>query len=380
VRTRLVAMGATALLLSALAGAGPSAPPPPHPISITVGGQSIELWPYTGNDFSGGASDPINLIFPFADPRQLRQALLSLDGARPGPFAGLPFAGCLWRDAMGDEQAVWADTEGWVGGAVQLVCVAPAAPLGDPFRVHVRFFRQGTLTLGAAHLDFLIPGTAEHEGLSWDLPREFVTYDMGRTGALTAAPVAQPLVSPGSFRAVRRPIYDAIVASGPEAAFLLNVVLGLVPVGPGDVPIPTNGNANLLASLIPFEPEQARTRTELEVVYDVNTPKPFCATGPTDFVHLQGPLRFVLTTHTNPSGFYSRTYTISGELTVTTLATGEAATAIISEEHSALLTDQTSEVKATISQTLLSSPIQALFTNLNVGRSDRYSHTVSCGP
>ena len=82
---------------------------------------------------------------------------------------------------MGYEQAAYADPEGWVGGAVQLACVQPGAPLGSPFRFHIRLFRSGEHTLGNAHFEFLIPGTAEHEVLSWDLAREFVTYDMGRT-------------------------------------------------------------------------------------------------------------------------------------------------------------------------------------------------------
>jgi hypothetical protein len=379
-RTRVVvAVCATLLLLSALAGAGLSAPPPPNPVTVVVGGQSIDLWPYTTFDFSGVPSDPINLLFPGIDPRQLRQALMSLDGVRSGPLAALPFAGCLWRDAMGEEQGAWADTEGWAGGAVQLVCVNPPAPLGDPFRVHVRFFRQGTLTLGAAHLDFLIPGTAQHQGLSWDLPREFVTYDFGRAGVLTAQPALQPLFPPGGFGTVLRPIYDALVGSGPEAAFLMTQVLGLIPTGPGDVPIPTSGAARVLQAQILFEPEQAKTRTELQVNYNVTTLKPFCATGPTDYVHLQGPLRLVLTTHTNPSGHYSRTYTVSGVLTVTTVATGKAVPATIFESHSALMNDHAAEATQLVSQTLLSRPIQALLTNLQVGQIDRYKKIVSCG-
>ena len=373
-KTRLAPWFAAVLLIPRLAGAGTSAPPPPDPVSVLVAGQQIELWPYTANDFSGTPSDPVNLIFPDTDPRELRQALMALDGTRP-EFAGLPFAGCLWRDAMGYEQTAWAETEGWAGSAVQLGCVRAGAPLGDPFRVHVRFFRQGTLTLGAAHLDFLIPGTAEHASLGWELPRSFVTYDMARTGLLTAPPTPVGLISPGTFGAVQRPVFDGLVAAG--AGDLL-ALLGLIAPASGDVPIPVSGQATILAAHIVFEPRSAKTRDELEVVYGIDAPKPFCA-GPTDFVHLQGPLRLSMTTRTSSSGDFSRTYTVSGVLTVTPLPAGHADSALVVEEHVASLTDRSSEVKQIVSQTILSRPIQALFSALSVGRSDRYSKTVTCG-
>lgn len=379
-KTRVaVAVCAALLLPPGLVRAGQSAPPPPNPVSIVVGGQSIDLWPYTASDFSGVPADPINLLLPGVDPRQLRQALLSLDGVRSGPLAALPFAGCVWRDAMGDEQGAWANTEGWVGGAIQLVCVTPTAPLGDPFRIHVRFFRQGTLTLGGTHLDFLIPGTAQHQCLSWDLPRDFVTYDLGRAGALTAPPTMQALTPPGACGTVLRPLYDAIVGSSPEAAYLMTVVLGLVPTGPGDVDIPTSGAASVLQAQIGFQPRRSRTHTVIQLDYDVTTLKPFCAAGSSDYVHLQGPLRFELTTHTNPSGYYSRSYTISGVLNVTSLATGTTTPATIFESHSGLMTDHIAEVGQLVSQTLLTRPVESLYTNLKVGHQDRFRKIVRCG-
>ena len=374
-KTRFVPLCAAVLLVPGLAGAGTSAPRPPGTVDVSVAGQQIELWPYTANDFSGTPSDPVNLVFPDTDPRQLRQALMGLDGARP-VFAALPFGGCLWRDAMGSEQAAWAEAEGWVGGAVQLACVRAGAPLGDPFRVHVRFFRQGTATLGAAHLEFLIPGTAEHEVISWELPRSFVTYDMSRTGLLTAAPTAVALFAPGTFRVVRRPIFDGLVAGG--AGGLL-AALGLNAPPSGDVPIPVTGQAAILASHIVFEPEQTKVQDAIEVAYGVNVPKPFCATGPADFVRLQGPVRFAMTIHTGADGAFSRTYTISGILTVTPLPTGTAVNGLVFEEHVALLTDRSAELKQIVSQTLLGRPIQALFTSLSVGRKDRYTASTTCG-
>jgi arylamine N-acetyltransferase len=43
-------------------------------------------------------------------------------------------------------------------------------------------------TRGAAHIEILTPGTAEHEVLSWELAKQCVAYDVGRTQTLTAAP------------------------------------------------------------------------------------------------------------------------------------------------------------------------------------------------
>ena len=201
-------------LMSLAAGVAPAweGPAAPEDLKhIEAGGESMTLWPYTTSDFES-PSDPINLVFPNADPRAIRQELLKLDGNRP-PFASLPGGNCRWTDAMGYEQAAYREPLGWVGGAVQLACVQPGAPLGSPFRFHIRLFRSGVHTLGNAHFEFLIPGTAEHQVLSWDLARNFATYDMLRTGASAVAPVG--LIPAGAFRTVRRPVYDALVQGAP---------------------------------------------------------------------------------------------------------------------------------------------------------------------
>jgi hypothetical protein len=82
----------------------PGQPPTPSGvIHVSAGGENLILWPYTTSDFET-PSDPINLVFPDADPRGIRQELMRLDGDRSGsPFAGLPFGDCRWTDAMGYE-------------------------------------------------------------------------------------------------------------------------------------------------------------------------------------------------------------------------------------------------------------------------------------
>ena len=350
---------------------------------VTAGGASLTLWPYTTSDFES-PSDPLNLIFPNADPRAIRQELLKLDSSRP-PFAAVPGSNCTWTDAMGYEQAAFAEPEGWVGGAVQLACATAGAPLGSPFRFHIRLFRQGGHTLGNAHFEFLIPGTAEHEVLSWDLARELVTFDMGRTGVLTASPSAVGLVPAGSFRTVRRPVYLGLVQAG--AGGLL-ASLGLVLPPSGDVPIPTSGQARVLVGTIDFKPAPAKTTTTTRVTYSIVVPKPFCATGPSDFVKLEGPRDFSMTVHTNRSGRYDRTYLIGGTLQVTPMAptsatsfvpVGDPVDAFVFEAHRGTLSDGQGEVTERAAQVLLGEPRQSLSWTFAAGSRDYFARQVLCG-
>jgi hypothetical protein len=350
---------------------------------VVAAGESLTLWPYTTSNFES-PSDPVNLIFPNADPRAIRQELLKLDGARP-PFATLPGGNCTWADAMGNEHAAFAEPAGWVGGAVQLACVQPGAPFGSPFRLHVRLFRSGGHTLGGAHFEFLIPGTAEHEVLSWDLAREFVTYDMGRTGVLTAAPSAVGLIPAGAFRTVRRPVFLGLVQAG---AGPLLASLGLVAPTTGDVPIPTSGQARVLVSSIDFEPCQSETTTTTRVTYSIVVPKPFCATGPYDFVKLEGPLDFSMTVHTNPSGRYDRTYLIGGTLVVTPMTptspttfiqVGDPVDALVVESHRGTLTDLRGQVTEKAAQVLLGDPTQSISWRFAAGHTDHFARQILCG-
>jgi len=166
--------------------------PPAGVIHVQAGGEKLHLWPYSTSDFET-PSDPVNLIFPNADPREIRQELMKPKGPRAFPFNLPLFGDCQWTDAMGYEQAAYGLPEHWVGGAIQLACVGEGAPLGDPFRFHVRLFRNGRHTLGAAHFEILIDKTPEHQVLSWDYARSFVTADM--TGTLLASPVTVDLIA-----------------------------------------------------------------------------------------------------------------------------------------------------------------------------------------
>jgi len=358
-------------------------------IHVSAGGEKLILWPYTTDDFEE-PSDPVNLLFPNADPREIRQELMNLDGNRSGsPFAALPLGDCEWTDGMGNEQAAFGRPERWVGGAIQLVCVHEGFPLGDPslpFRYHVRLFRIGEHTLGAAHFELLIPGTAEHEVLSWDLARSLVAYDLSRSGTVVAPVEPVGLIPAGYFRVVRRPIYNGLRGPDPvppETLFFLEQVLGLVPPdATSDVPIPTTGQALALVTAIDFVPVRSHQVTTTQVDYGVNVPKPFCADpGSPEFVRLEGRLQFTLSVSTLPSGHFERTHTIGGTLHVTPLAPvpGSPVPASIFELHRAALDDRQGQVTEKAQQSLLGDPFQSLAWSLAAGDTDRFVRKVVCG-
>jgi len=383
---RFVAASTVLALAPVLAGAGSDAPPPSDTTTVTLGSHSVVLWPYTGTDFSGTPSDPVNLFFLDTDPRQLRQALLHLSGERP-PIApvSLPFDDCRWMDGMGSEQTGWAETRGWVGGEVQLVCTHPSAPLGDPFRIHVRLFRQGPHTVGAAHLDILIPGTAQHESLSWDLARDFVANDMQRIRP-GEAPKIVPLITPGRFGSVPLLLYGALVDAG------LGDFLGLLGVSTdhvdseGNPTLPTSGDALAFSPHLRHRIRSGQRTATTNVQYQVITPKPFCASSPYDFVLLQGPVQLEQTVQVDYRGRYTRNYRIYGELTVTPwnpvdmVPAGAPVPAIVQERHRAVLTGHHGQVFERGSQELLGDPAQSYSWFLAAGVRDYYEAEVTCGP
>jgi hypothetical protein len=388
--------GACLLALAADVALAAHPEPPAGIKEVLVGGESISFWPYTTSDYEN-PSDPINLVFPNADPRAIRQALMALNGTRPEFAAlGIPAHDCTWTDAMGYEQAAFVEPAGYVAGAVQLACVVKReAPLGDPFRFHIRLFRSGRNTVGNAHYEILIPGTAEHEVLSWDLARNFATYDVARTGKLMAppAPLAD-VIPPGSFRTMRRAVYEGLA---PQAGALLTA-LGLFLPAQGDVPIPTSGAAFGFVTDLELVSECTRNQLSARVQYQIVVPKPFCAAEPApgnpgEFVALVGPLDFSLTVETDHAGGYERSYHVGGMLTATPMRlklpptsppafepTGEPSVeALVLETHRGELDDRRGQVTEKAAQVLLGDPKESLRWHFAAGGHDKYLRKLFCG-
>jgi hypothetical protein len=378
---KVVAAMALALLPIVL-DAGQTLPPPADTVAVTLGGQTQMVWPYATEGKRYPAPwDPINLVFLGTDPRQVRQALLGLDGNRAPVFPPIPPFDCTWADAMGYEMMAWAEAEDWVGSEIQLSC-GPGAM--GPVRFHLRLFHQGANTLGAAHFEVLIPKTAEHEVLHWELAEQLVALDMQRTGTLTSVPDAVRLQAAGSWRTILKEVYNSLLGV-PEMALLLGLIGMPTQPQTANVPLPNDGLAPVFSADIVLEPAAATFSDEITLHYDRPVPRPFCSAGPSDVVYLKGPVTLKLRTHTTPSGNFSRTYVVAGLLDVTPInpatgvPTGPTVPAVVTEAHGSLLTDHYGETREFALQSLLGSPSQSLSWTLWAGHSDRHHLSEQCG-
>ena len=304
---------------------------PPSPlVTVAVGDEAISFWPWVGKDFSGTPKDPINLIFyGQADPRDIREALMSLDGDRTAMgYPPAPPFNAVWQDAIGDVFATYGDPGGWTGGAIQLSC-------GDygPIRFHLRLFKVGNWTVGGAHFELLIPGTSDHQVLSWEKAEQFVMADFIRSGLLdpVAPVIPTDQINDSPFRTIPAIIYNAIPI---ELKAFIEGPLGEVTE---DVPIGTDGHAVILnlANGVPWEP--GVWTQNLTIDYDIAAPKPFCSSGPYDFVYITGPVDLQLTSELTADGVYTSKMQASGYLQVTPIdpmtgqPVGETLDAVVSE-------------------------------------------------
>ena len=297
-------------------GAGRPSPSSGALAEASHGGSTLFFWPFTGAgpDFET-VSDPVNLLFAGrADPRRVRAALLGLDGDRSPDFPStFPFDR-RWRDAMGRAQAAFSPASDWSGSAIQLEC-------GDfeSIRFHLRLFQLGEWTAGNAHLDFRIPGTPEHQVISWEAARRLVVFDIARSGSLAAPPARTPPIHPRRWREIPAPIHHELPAGIREFA-------GIPPEGATQpVPLVTDGRATIL-ELGDATPERPGGATrETTVAFDRIMAKPFCSAGPKDYVRIEGPIRLGLEVADPPSGDFSAAFRASGHVGVTPVdpVTGE---------------------------------------------------------
>lgn len=313
-----------------------SEPAPSPLVTVSVGSDAVEFWPYTASDFSGNPKDPINLIFfGKADPLDVRAALMSLDGDRSSlGMPPIPPFNAVWEDDIeGDIQASYGTAYGWTPGAIQLVC-------GDysTIRFHLRLFKVGDWTLGGAHFEVLIPGTTTHQVLSWELAEQFVVGDMMRSGLLVPnlplIPTDQINESP--YQTIPAVIYNGLPV---ELRGLIGGPLGDVTE---DVPIASNGRATIanLAERVPGP--AAMKHKDFVVQFGQVVPKPFCSSGPYDYVYVNGPITLSETIEFTGQGTYEATFHAKGELSVTPVnpmtgePIGEPFTAQVREFHHAV--------------------------------------------
>jgi hypothetical protein len=315
--------------------------PPSGLVQAGLAGQNLTLWPYTGNDFRGQPVDPVNLIFVGqADPGRIRDALLGLNGDRTafGFPPAFPF-NATWTEAIGDVQTNYAGEEGWLGNVVQL-------ELGsyESVRVHLRLFRTGepfagagTWTVGAAHFEVLIPGTADHQVLSWEHAEQIVAVDLIRSGLLepsTPPTPSVPINEAPSFREIPPFIYNELPVE------MKGFIGG--PLGPVDTPvgIPTDGNATILRLAGSATPVLGPRAQQYTLLYDQVVPKPFCSDGPADWVHISGPVNLQQEVEVDAGGRYRYHSRISGQLTATPVDISQTPPTPVGEPFQAVIGDR----------------------------------------
>jgi len=372
---RLVAVGLTALLV-ACDEPGPVAPEAPAPsesslaaapaplVTVGFGGSSLTLWPWIGANLSGAPSDPVNLLFPGRpDPRQLRAALVLLGGDRSAfGFPSSPPFDCTWKDAVGANQATYADGVGWTPSAIQLECGE-----FNPIRFHIRFFPAGEWTIANAHFEVLIPGTNEHEILTWEGAEQLVTVDFLRSGLLHATQPMSPSTAINdapSYREIRVPLFNGL----PPA--LRQYLTGSPATASVPVPVATDGRATILNLAGDAGAAPTVAIRDYELQFNQMIPRPFCASGPADFILVQGPIRFRQRVVLTPSGSYVSQFQASGSLDVTPMnpltspptPVGETYRAHVNEHYRNVVTDHVTLVSNLRMQVLIPPTVAGRFS------------------
>jgi hypothetical protein len=360
--------------------------PPPEPI-VTVGTPSgnLEFWPWTSPDFSTPL-DPVNLVFiGEVDPLAMRAALMFLDGDRTafGFPDEYPF-NATWRDALGGGvQVTYGVPEGWEGSVIQLECGDY-----DPIRFHLRLFDTGDWTLGGVHLEVLIPGTQEHQVISWELAEQLVMVDFLRSGLLDPdVPLfTTDQINDSPWREIPAVIYNGLPVE-------LRMAIG----GPIDdqtdpVPIGTDGCATVLNIAQDFGWEPDVARQSLTLNFDQVIPKPFCGDETFEYIYVQGPIDLDQVVRILPNGNLVSRFQARGRLEITPVdpttdpptPLGETYSAIVRQNDRGIITDSQTLVSSFTLQIEIppSGPFHGrLLSALQVGPNGQnsYSMEVECG-
>jgi hypothetical protein len=361
-----------------------STPPPSGLVTVSFGATQLQFWPFAGTNFSGQPQDPINLIFVGkADPRDIRAALMSLPGDRTAlGFPLQPPFNQQWTDAIGDVETAWGRPDGWTGSAIQLAC-------GDygPIRFHLRLFKEGEWTVANAHFDLLIPGTTDHQVISWELAKQFVIADFMRSGLLDGTvpmmPTAQ--ITPSPFRTIPAIIYNGLPV---ELRALIGGPLGDVT---SDIGIQSSGEAMILNLAGRVSRNYGETVQDFIVDFDQVIPKPFCDESHSTYLYAKGPVHLRQRAALNRAGVYEVSFQATGMLTVVPVnpmngqPVGEPLEAKVYERHFGSMNNHqvsASSCKQQMLGTLDDPGGGSLFVSLRVASNHRngYVERVTCSP
>jgi hypothetical protein len=275
-------------------------------VTVATPAGSVAFFPYLNDNLTDTSYDPVNLVFTgHADPRNIRAALLGLSGTRGqyGFPAVAPFD-CVWSDAIGGLMAGFGRESGWAGAAIQLQCGG-----FGPMRFHLRLVDIGTTTIANVHFEVLIPGTTDHQVLSWELAEQLVTADLARSGLLSQPPSPTATITTAPPRTIPEIIYNALPAA------LTGLVGGPTAPVSSPVPIADDGRATQFVVGGVASPRGGTTQ-EFTIDFDQVIPRPFCATGQNDFIEVKGPIRFRQTVTDGPEGNLVSKVAIEGSISV----------------------------------------------------------------
>ncbi len=351
---------------------GAYAPPASPLVTVSVGEDNLAFWPYSGNDFSSNPVCPINLIFiGEADPRDIRAALFSLDGDRStAGFPDVPPFNDTWQDAIGFVEASYSSEDGWTAGSIQLSC-------GDygPARFHLRLYRMGKWTVANAHFEILIPGTTDHQVISWELAEQLVISDFIRSGLLNPdipmIPTEQ--INEAPFSSIPAIIYNELP---PDLRYAIGGPLE--DVGE-DIPIGSDGHALILNLAGKVERTSGTIQKDLVIEFGQFIPKPFCSSGPMDYVFVEGPVYMTQTITLSDNGIYQMSFFAHGELSITPANPltgefiGESLTAHAREAYKSRLTDGFASASSMLFQKIIPS------SDPGAGRLFTFFHVSSSG-
>ena len=242
-------------------------------------------------------------------------------------------------------------------------------------------------------MEFLIPGTATHQVLSWEVAEQFVTFDLYRAGV--GGPIGEAVINDApAFRTIEAQIV-AVLASDPALALLLaiacppGVTLPWACDGSDEVGILTDGRATILGLEDEIAGEPGSFHRRSTVQFDQTIPKPFCVDAAFPVVDVSGPIEFREHWVLTPSNNYLVHFEARGKLSLTpvdptTGATGDTYAARVREEHRAMLTDHQNQVAQVLMQVELPprSPFRGrLVMEFTVGPGGMAGHRASirCG-
>ena len=307
-------LGGSSMSSNAASRAGGSVQTNPAPpagiVDVAVEGAGLDVWPYTGTSFDGAPSDPLNLIFVGTRIRRgsVRHSWRSTATGLPSAFPMPPFNE-RWGDAIGDVQTSYAGSSGWTeasSASPRGIRSAPRAPAPFP---HGRALQRGRhVDPGAAHFEVLIPGTADHQVLSWMVARQIITADLVRSGLLVRDPsLTEPIGAAPSFREIPEFIYNG----------LPDELKGLIGTASSPVPLASDGRAAVFHLKGTPAANAGSWSQQFSLSYGQVIPKPLCADGPLDWVYVQGPVELTKTASVDEAGRCQYTSRIAGRVTVT---------------------------------------------------------------